>query len=110
MRTSANTVRKGAPSKLFAHAYPVIVEFMDLEYVQITTPLDAHVAVYEVSAVLKDNVRVETSGQLAETYQERDGRLNLVCALVISILTTIFGVDRLQKAIAARSSIGRAIF
>jgi hypothetical protein len=42
---------------------------MRVEYVLITAPFDAHVPVYEVSAVLKDNVRVETSTQLAETHQ-----------------------------------------
>ena len=65
---AANTVRKGAPSKLFAHAYPVIVEFMRVDYIPFTAPFDAHVAVYEVAAILKDNVRVETSTQLAETH------------------------------------------
>ena len=34
-----------------------------------------------------------------------NGRLHLVRALAIPILTTIFGVDRLQKAIAARPPV-----
>ena len=42
---------------------------MRVEYVLITAPFDVHVPVYEVSAVSKDYVRVETSTQLAETHQ-----------------------------------------
>ena len=109
MRTAANTVRKGAPSKLFAHAYPVIVEFMRVDYIPFTAPFDADVAVYEVAAILKDNVRVETSTQLAETHEDCNRRLNPVRALAIATLTTIFGVDRLQKAIAARPPVRCAI-
>ena len=52
---------------------------MRVGYIPFTAPFDAHVAVYEVAAILKDNVRVETSTQLAETHEERYRRLNLVC-------------------------------
>ena len=82
---------------------------MRVEYVHITTPLDAHVTVYEVAAILKDNVRVETSTQLAETHEERYRCLHLVRTLAIPILNTVFGVDRLEKAIAARPPVRRAI-
>jgi hypothetical protein len=82
---------------------------MLVAYIYITAPFDAHVAVYEVSAILKDNVRVETSTQLAETHEERYRCLHLVRTLAIPILTTVFGVDRLEKAIAARPPVQRAI-
>ena len=82
---------------------------MQIVYLQITAPFNARAAVYEVAAVLKDNVCIETSTQLTETHQERDRRLNLVRALAIAIVTTIFGVDRLQKAFAARPLVRSAM-
>ena len=82
---------------------------MRVEYVHITTPLDAHVTVYEVAAILKDKVRVETSTQLAETHEDCNRRLNPVRALGIAILTTIFCVDRLQNTFAARPPVRRII-
>ena len=70
-RTTGNTVRESAPSKLFARAYPVIVNFMRIECIQVTHPFYRHVAIYEIAAFSKDNVRVETTTKLTETHKKR---------------------------------------
>ena len=50
--STANTVCKGTPSELFAHAYSMAVELMRIKYVLFFASFDAHAAVYKVSIVL----------------------------------------------------------
>ena len=89
---------KRAPSKLFAHGEPALVELVRGEDIHEARSLDAGVPIDEVAILLKHDVRIEATAELTKTKKKLHLGLYLVGAPVVSISR----VDRRKKARAAR--------